>query len=60
VTYREGMGRLILILLAALIVFLVISAVISVLHFLFWFAVVALVVVGALHLSRGRRRAARR
>jgi hypothetical protein len=54
------MGRLILILLAALLVFIVISAVISVLHFLFWFAVVALVVVGALHLTRGRRRDARR
>ena len=58
-TYREGMGRLILILLAALIVFMVISAVISVLHFLFWFAVVALVVVGALHLTRSRRGARR-
>jgi hypothetical protein len=50
------MGRLILILLAALAVFMVISLVISALHFLFWFAVVALVVVGALRLGSSMRR----
>ncbi len=53
------MGLLILILLAALAVFLVMSLVISALHFLFWVAVVALVIVGVLRLSgslRQRRR----
>jgi hypothetical protein len=53
------MGRLILILLAALAVFMVISLVISALHFLFWVAVVVLVIVGLMRLSgslRQRRR----
>ncbi|MDR0344336.1 MAG: hypothetical protein LBI49_14740 [Nocardiopsaceae bacterium] len=45
------MGRLILILLAVLVVFLLISAVISALHFLFWIAVVALLVFGAFRLA---------
>lgn len=60
VTYCEGMGRLILILLAALFVFFLVSIVISALHFLFWVAIVALVIVGALHLSGMTRRSARR
>lgn len=60
VTYCEGMGRLILILLAALFVFFLVSIVISALHFLFWVAIVALVIVGALHLSGMMRRSARR
>jgi hypothetical protein len=50
------MGRLILILLAVLAAFLVISAVISALHFLFWIAVVALVVVGVFKLGSLMRR----
>jgi uncharacterized membrane protein YccC len=50
------MGRLILILLAVLAVFIVISLVISALHFLFWFAVVALVVFGAFRLGSSMRR----
>lgn len=45
------MGRLILILLAALVVFMLISAVISALHFLFWIAVVVLLVLGAVRLA---------
>lgn len=45
------MGRLILILLAVLVVFLLISAVISALHLLFWIAVVALLVLGAVRLA---------
>jgi hypothetical protein len=45
------MGRLILILLAVLVVFLLVSAVISALHFLFWIAVVALLVLGAVRLA---------
>jgi membrane protein required for beta-lactamase induction len=58
------MGRIILILLAAFVVFLLISAVISALHFLFstlfWIAIVALVIVGALRLSGSMRRRSRR
>jgi hypothetical protein len=54
------MGRLILILLAALFVFMLVSVVISALHFLFWFAIVALVVVGALRLGGGMRRRSHR
>jgi hypothetical protein len=50
------MGRFILILLAALAVFMIVSVVISALHFLLWFAVVALVIVGALRLSSLLRR----
>lgn len=45
------MGRLILILVAALAVFMVISLVVSALHFLFWVALVALVVVGVFKLG---------
>ena len=43
VTYGGGMGRLILILLAILVAFMVISLVISALHFLFWVALAVLV-----------------
>jgi Flp pilus assembly protein TadB len=57
--YREGMGKLILIILAALVVFMIVSLVISALHFLFWFAVVAVVILGALRLSGAVRRRSR-
>jgi uncharacterized integral membrane protein len=60
VTYGRDMGRLILILLAAFLVFIVISAVISALHFLFstllWVAIVGLLIYGALRLSGSMRR----
>ena len=53
------MGRLILILLAVFAVFMVISLVISALHFLFWVAIVALIVAGLLlagrHAAAGTR-----
>jgi hypothetical protein len=49
------MGRLILILLAILVAFMVISLVISALHFLFWVALAALVVVGVMRLTSARR-----
>jgi hypothetical protein len=55
-----AMGRIILIVLAALVVFMLVSAVISALHFLFWVAVVAVLVVGALRLAGGVRRWSRR
>jgi hypothetical protein len=59
VTYRGAMGRLILILLAVLAIFLVISMVISALHFLFWVALIALIVVGVFRLGGVMRRSSR-
>jgi hypothetical protein len=58
--YREGMGKLLLILLAAFAVFMLISLVISALHFLFWIALVVLVVFGALRLTSALRHSPRR
>jgi hypothetical protein len=54
-----AMGRLILILLAALVVVMVASLVISALHFLFWVAVLAVVLVGVLRLGGTMRRRSR-
>ncbi len=59
VTYRGAMGRLILILLAVLALFVVISMVISALHFLFWVALIALILVGAFRLGGVMRRSSR-
>jgi hypothetical protein len=59
VTYRRTMGRLILILLAVLAIFLVISMVISALHFLFWVALIALILVGVFRLGGVMRRSSR-
>ena len=58
--YRGRMGKLILIVLAAIALFMILSAVISALHFLFWIAVVALLVFAGLRLVSGTRRASRR
>jgi hypothetical protein len=54
------MGRLILIALAVLVAFMLVSAVISALHFLFWIAVLAVLVVAAPRLAGGVRRWSRR
>jgi hypothetical protein len=54
------MGLLILILLAALIIFMVVSAVIAALHVLFWVALVLFIVFGVLRLSSSMRRRSRR
>ena len=59
VAYRRAMGRLILILLAVLALFLVVSVVISALHFLFWIALVALILVGVFRLGSVMRRSSR-
>jgi len=56
VAYRGVMGRLILILLAVLAIFLVVSMVISALHFLFWVALIALVLLGVFRLGGLLRR----
>ena len=58
--YRGYMGMLILIVLAAIALFVILSAVISALHFLFWIAVVALLVFAGLRLVGGARRWSRR
>jgi len=54
--YRVCMGRLILIILGVLIAFMVISLVISALHFLFWIAIVAVILLGVLRLGGAMRR----
>jgi len=54
------MGMLILIVLAAIALFLIVSAVISALHFLFWIAVLALIAVVGFRLVGGARRWSRR
>ena len=59
VTYRGAIGRLILILLAVLALFVVLSMVISALHLPFWVALIALVLVGVFRLSSVMRRSSR-
>jgi hypothetical protein len=54
------MGKLLLIVLAVIVAFMVISLVISALHFVFWVALVVLIVLGALRLTSGMRRRTRR
>jgi hypothetical protein len=58
--YRGCMGKLLLLVLAAIAAFMVLSVVISALHFVFWVAVVALIVVVGLRLTGGARRWSRR
>ena len=58
--YRGSMGMFILLVLAAIALFIILSAVISALHFLFWIAVVALLVFAGLRLAGGARRRSRR
>src|ERR1700730_11806230 len=50
------MGRIFLILIAALVAVMVLSAVIATLHLLFVIALIAVLAIGALRLSRGVRR----
>ena len=58
--YRGSMGKLLLIVLAAIVAFMLLGAVISALHFIFWVAVVALIVVVGLRLTGSARRWSRR
>jgi uncharacterized membrane protein len=57
--YRGGMGKLILFLLAAIVLFIFVSAMISALHFLFMFAVIVAVIFGAVWLVGAGRRSSR-
>jgi hypothetical protein len=58
--YRGCMGRLLLIVLAGIAAFMLLGIVISALHFIFWVAVVALIVVVGLRLTGSARRWSRR
>ena len=49
-----------MIVLAAIVAFMLLSVVFSALHFIFWVAVVALIVVVGLRLTGGARRWSRR
>jgi uncharacterized protein YacL len=57
--YRGCMGKLLLIVLAAIAAFMILSIVVSALHFIFWVAVVALIVVVGMRLTGGARRRSR-
>jgi predicted membrane protein len=54
------MGRLLLIVLAGIAAFMLLGIVVSALHFIFWIAVVALIVVVGMRLTGSARRRARR
>ena len=58
--YRGRMGKLLLVVLAVIAAFMILSIVISALHFIFWVAVVALIVVVGMRLTSGARRRSRR
>ena len=58
--YRGCMGRILLIVLAVIAAFMILSVVISALSHLFWIAVIALLVVLGLRLAVGARRRSRR
>lgn len=58
--YRGGMGKILLFLLGIFAVIMLISFVISALHFLFYVALIAVIVVAAMRLTGGMRRRARR
>ena len=58
--YRGGMGKILLIVLAAFVALMVIGVIISALHFLFVVALVAIVVILGLRLTTGVRRRSRR
>ena len=53
------MGRIFLIVIAALAVIMLLSAIVAALHVLFWVALIAVVGIVALRLGRGTRRSSR-
>ncbi len=54
--YRGGMGKILLFLLGIFVVFMLISFVFSALHFLFYVALIAVIVVAAMRITGGMRR----
>jgi hypothetical protein len=53
------MGRIFLVVIAALVVIMLLSAIVAALHVLFWIALIAVVGITALRLGRGSRRSSR-
>jgi hypothetical protein len=53
------MGKILLIVIAALAVIMLLSVVVAALHVLFWVALIAVVGIAALRLGRGARRRSR-
>jgi hypothetical protein len=53
------MGRIFLVVIAALAVIMLLSAIVAALHVLFWVALIAVVGIVALRLGRGTRRSSR-
>jgi hypothetical protein len=58
--YRGCMGKLVLAVLAVIAAFMLLGVVVSALHFIFWIAVVALIVFVGMRLTGTARRRARR
>jgi len=58
--YRGGMGKILLIVLAAFVALMVIGVIVSALHFLFVVALIAVIVIVGLRLTTGVRRRSRR
>ena len=58
--YRGGMGKILLIVLAAFVALMLIGVIISTLHFLFVVALIAVIVIVGLRLTTGVRRRSRR
>ena len=54
--YRVYMGRLILIILGVLVAVMAVSLVVSALHFLFWIAILAVILLGVVRLGGAMRR----
>ena len=54
------MGKILLVVLAAIVAFMLLGIVVSALHFIFWVAVVALIVVVGMRLTGSARRWSRR
>jgi hypothetical protein len=53
------MGRIFLVVIAALVAIMLLSAIVAALHVLFWVALIAVVGIAALRLGRGTRRSSR-
>ncbi len=57
--YGAFMGRIFLVVIAALAVMMLLSVIVAALHMLFWVALIAVVGIVALRVGRGTRRSSR-
>jgi Flp pilus assembly protein TadB len=57
--YGACMGKIFLVVIAALVVVMLLSVIVAALHMLFWVALIAVVGIAALRLGRGTRRSSR-